>query len=283
MKIIKPFLFISLAVISCAHEGNIENTETISTEKQKELITPTDHIVDLCDYLFEHPIKNSISKETITDHFQIEKTLIDSINFDNSLLKRTFIVEENTLIGVKFSLYSDSIASFDVEIQINQIASYLTTKMGLAPISTLYTHYWTYHEMAFRLKIYPNEGFDLIVSRESGLNNISSCVGDWTSVKDQTTAIIDSLISGIVLNPQHITKEFSGIIFSFKNQEINIEYTCLVSLKLIEIDKKTLISDVNTLLSKSPIEKDGMLFWEHDKLTLQMISTNTGFSIKLII
>ncbi|MCB9188476.1 MAG: hypothetical protein H6600_04890 [Flavobacteriales bacterium] len=275
------YLFLSGLFLSCTETGSMQNETTESTVEKKELITPTDHLIDLCDFVKIHSFDKDLPVHLVSEYFNIQSTYIDSISIANTVLKRQFFTNEKLVTAMKFSVYTDSLGMEDTQPQIDLLIIDLENKFGKPFKSTLFTKYWAYNKTEISLKIFPEEGIDLVISTSDQQEQNTVCVGDWFAAKEKLNETINSLISDYT-SVQNFQQSFSGVSINYSNHEAILQYECTVSQKLIELDKKGLITNLNKILGKSPIEKDGMLFWQLSELQIQLTFLESGFSVKFI-
>ncbi|CAG5076257.1 hypothetical protein [Parvicella tangerina] len=270
---------LSFLLFSCQSENKEEAASSNSTPSAP--LTLSDHGLLVCQYVYENGL-DSISLEDIQQHFNLPEGHEDTIELDQVSLKRTFYFNEGQLEAIKYATYTDSAGMIKSIQELNALKSDISNLLTASTKdSTLYTNKWEHQGISYQLKIYPEEGIDLIISKSVNSGN-TDCVGDLYSAQDYLAGLIQQKLNNSILLDTLNAKTFGGITVNCQEGQIQLIYNCSVSKKLKMLDALSIEKRLNSLFNSKSTVKDGMLFWSYSNGELQLEEMEKGFAFHFI-
>ncbi len=273
-----------LCFASCSSNESAE--ETSSTEaKAPELVTLNDHLLFVSDYFNRNELETT-NYEDVKASFQIGDLVSnysDSLTLENTVLLRNFYFEGNQLKAVKYASYSDSAQMVLLKSQFDELNPALTALLGNPIQSTINASKWVSNQTSFKLKTFPKEGVDLVISSVNTDTAQTSCVGDWYKAESTLTNTIKGQLKGTLSLDTLSPEKFDGITLSAAQNQLFLTYDCPVSKKLIWVDTKSIVSALNAIFGSKPEIKDGMYFWTYPQGQIQLDVVHNGYTIQFIL
>lgn len=286
----KPQLLASiiavLLFISC--ENNEEKEGETSTEEQQTVAPKNlnEHLIFTTDYILSHPMTEGKSANDVSKYFNLTNSgasLTDTLVLEKGQLQRQFFFENEKLVAIKLSSFSDSVEMESVSSDLPSVIQSISEMLGEPISTTLYSTSWKTTSTTFKLKIFPTEGIDYIIFKDEN-DHQTQCVGDFFNAKNTFEKILKQRIAGTAgpIQDSSSVSLFQGIILKENTHEIEILYDCAVSEKLIIIDAKLIANSINQITGLTSQIKDNIYFWVGSTYELQLSQLKTGHLLKFI-
>lgn len=222
-------------------------------------------------------IKQIINSLNTNDFNQLKNLKNDSIKFDSTLLYRTFIIKGDSIINIKYAIYSDS--SYVLK-HTGEMINLINSIIGEPKQSNPYSYKWIKETYSIKLKVFPKEGFDLNICKSSIPEDKSACVGDlYESILFLSTQL-NEVKNNAVFSVNEL--DFDGINVIVSKNNIDLIYTCTTTQSLQQLDSKSIQNAISNSLGSSPVIKDGMSFWEINQRKFSYSKLTNGHQITLI-
>lgn len=286
----RPLLLTSFIAVtiffSCT---NVEEEDEVHIQEQEKVIPQTllEHLIFTTDYILSHPFSQGESVGNVSKYFNINNsgiTLTDTLELESGQLQRQFFFENEKLVAIKLSSFSDSIQMGSEQSNLSATIQSISEMIGAPVSTTLYSTSWKTASIAFKLKIFPTEGIDYIIFKDDNVEP-TQCVGDFFAAKGTFEKILEQRIKGVAdLSEDSSDLQFQGITLKedTHQNEIEIVYDCPVSEKLIIIDAKSIINSINQITGLTPQIKDNIYFWVSNTYEIQLSQLKTGHFVKFI-
>lgn len=272
---------------SCA---NVEEKAEVDIKEQEKAIPKTllEHLIFTTDYILSHPFSQGESVGNVSKYFNIDNsgiTLTDTLELESGQLQRQFFFENEKLVAIKLSSFSDSIQMGSEQSNLPATIQSISEIIGAPVSTTLYSTSWKTTSTAFNLKIFPKEGIDYIIFNDE-TDKQTQCVGDFFAAKEAFEKILEQRIKETADLPKDSSDvlQFQGITLKedTHQNEIEIVYNCAVSEKLLIVDAKSIINSVNQITGLTPQIKDNIYFWISNAYEIQLSQLKTGHLVKFI-
>lgn len=275
------FLVIGLLLVSCDSSNQEETSDQLASEGNDPMNTLEDHQLFTASFVVENEL---ITKEMIQDKFNVSgesNTWNDSVQLENCSLYRSFHFDNNELTGIKLVSFSDSTQLADMISNLDQTINNINNLLGSPKSSSLYATSWSKNDRSYKLKVYPSEGLDFVISKDENSQQ-TQCVGEFFDAKTAFESIVSQLLQDQLPIDTTINQIVPGIVVNYSGKELQLTYECEVSKKLVIIDNSLIINSLNSIAGMKSIIKDDIHFWETDRYELQLSKLQNGHLLKFI-
>lgn len=279
--LLTSIIFLSLLLVSCnsSQDDQLNYSEAEENSAPKTL---EDYLLQTSKFFNDNSIDQGISKEAVQSQFNISgntSTWVDSIELASGMLHRYFHFDENRLTAVKLSSYIDSTQKDDLTTTVDHIINIMIETLGKPENSTLYSTSWIANNTSYKLKVFPSEGIDFIISTAI---NKTQCVGDFFDAKMKFETIVSQKIQDLISLDSLKNINVPGIEIAVSTNELQINYTCEVSKKLVLVDNDLIINALNNICGSKSNVKDDIRFWETNLYELQLSTLENGHLLNFI-
>lgn len=279
--LLTSIVLLSLLLVSCnsSQDDQLDHPESEENNTPKTL---EDYLLQTSTFFNDNSIDQGISKEAVQSQFNISgnsSTWVDSIELTSGMFYRYFHFDENHLTAVKLSSYTDSTQKDDLTTTVDHITNVMSETLGKPENLTLYSTNWIAKNTSYKLKVFPTEGIDFIISTAI---NKTQCVGDFFDAKMQFETIVSQKIQDLISLDSLTNIHVPGIEVALSTNELQINYTCEVSKKLVLVDNDLIINALNNICGSKSNIKDDIHFWETNQYELQLSTLENGHLLKFI-
>jgi hypothetical protein len=286
MKTVLPALLITLILASCGSNTTEESSgePAVQEEPTTASLTSLSEHLNFTSQFFMDQSFAAISFADLQKPFNLSdqsEHYEDSVVLTTCTLHRQFIFAGDSLVGVKLSSFSDSTQMVEINANMSNLLDGLSQVLGATTKATNYYSQWNASNTSFKLKLFPTEGVDFLISNSS-VQVTTQCVGDMYAASSKLYELVGQYMAGSLSIDTLSPVNFEGILLQPGAGELDLIYACKVSPKLMMVDEKTLQNGLSELVGSKPSLQDGMYFWTIDSGKIQFDLLENGFSVKFI-